>query len=121
MTNPTQAGAPPANPPAFDYVGGTPELDQLLAIEADLYVKRKAIEEQLKDVQARIKGMLTVVMIAPGQPYQRYRIAIPGAVVRELKWTTSRRLNTPAFKADHPDLYAAYSQETGTWKLERAK
>lgn len=122
MTNPTQAGAaPPEAPPVYTYVGGTPELDQLLAMEDDLYTKSKAIEEQLTEVKERIKVALTSVQLAPGRSYQRYRIALPGVAVRLLSWTVSRRLNTPALRADHPDIYEEYVREGGTWKLERER
>jgi len=126
MTTP----APPAAPETYDYVGGTPEIDQLLSIEEDLYTKKKAIEDQLNEVQARIKAALTAVTrpvrdpatgAVTSQPYPAYRISVPGQVARSLKWATSRRLNTPAFKADHPEIYAAYVKEGGTWKLEREK
>lgn len=122
MTNPTQAGAaPPEAPPVYTYVGGTPELDQLLAMEDDLYTKSKAIAEQLDEVKERIKVALTSVQLAPGRSYQRYRIALPGAAVRLLSWTVSRRLNTPALRADHPDIYEEYVREGGAWKLERER
>lgn len=120
---PPVRGTPPA-PPTFDYVGGTPELDQLLAMEDDLNTKAKAIKEQLDEVKDRIKLALTSVQHkpfpnAPGQPFERYRIAIPGAVVRVLKWKTSRRLDTPALRRDHPDIYAAYAKSSGAWELSR--
>jgi len=138
MTTPAPPGTPAATvPETYDYVGGTPEIDQLLSIEEDLYTKKKAIEDQLNEVQARIKAALTAVTrpvkvpIYNGaeiigytdreQPYPAYRISVPGQVARSLKWATSRRLNTPAFKADHPEIYAAYVKESGTWKLEREK
>lgn len=131
MTNPTQAGAaPPEAPPVYTYVGGTPELDQLLAMEDDLYTKSKAIEEQLDEVQKRIKVALTsitrpvrdektgqVVM----QPWPRYRIALVGMAARRLSWKPSTRLDTPTFKAAHPDLYAAYSKTGGSWTMERER
>jgi len=124
------AGTLPAAPETFDYVGGTPELDQLLAIEDDLYVKADAIKKQIEDVKARIKASLTTITrpvrdpatgAITNQPYPAYRIAVPGQVARALKWRTSRRLNTEAFKGDHPDLYLAYSKEGGSWTLERIK
>lgn len=129
MTTPAPPGAPPV-PETYTYVGGTPELDQLLAMEDDLYTKKKAIEEQLNEVQARIKTALTSVTrrvvdeatgLQASLPYPRYRVAVPGQVPRSVTWATSRRLDTPAFRADHPDLYARYSKEGGTWKLEREK
>jgi hypothetical protein len=129
MTTP-QTGAPPAAPETFDYVGGTPEIDQLLAIEEQLYAEKGRTEERLKEVQARIKAALTSVTrpvqdprtgAVTNQPYPAYRIAVPGQIARSLKWTTSRRLDTTAFKGDHPDIYATYVKESGTWKLERAK
>lgn len=127
MTHPELYGLPapppvrdtPPAPPTFDYVGGTPELDQLLAMEDDLHTKAKAIKDQLDEVKDRIKLALTVVSIAPGRPYERYRIAIPGAVVRVLKWKTSKRLDTPALRRDHPEVYAQYAKTSGAWELSR--
>jgi hypothetical protein len=55
------------------------------------------------------------------QPYPAYRISVPGQVARSLKWTTSRRLNTEALKAEQPLIYQTYSKESGTWKLERQR
>jgi hypothetical protein len=129
MTTPPP-GAPPAAPETYDYVGGTPALDQLLAIEDHLHAEQKALEKKLEDVKARIKASLTTITrpvrdpetgAITNQPYPAYRISVPGQVARALKWTTSRRLNTEALKAEQPGIYATYSKESGTWKLERVK
>jgi hypothetical protein len=122
--------APPEAPATFDYVGGDPELDQLLAIEDLLHAELASTKERLDEVKKRIKVALTahtrpVTDPRTGQitqqPYPAYRISVPGQVARALTWATSRRLNTEAFKGDHPDLYAEYSKEGGTWKLERVR
>lgn len=129
MTTPAPPGAPP-EPETYTYVGGTPELDQLLAMEQTFYDRQRELKEHLEEVQARIKTALTSVtrrVVDPATgleaslPYPRYRVAVLGQVERSITWTTSRRLDTPAFRADHPDLYARYSKEGGTWKLEREK
>jgi len=123
---------PPAAPSTYDYVGGNPELDQLLAMEADLYDKSKAIGEQLSEVKDRIKTALTSVThqpwirdLGPGQPtptpFERYRIAVPGFATRVLRWKTSRRIDTKRLKAEQPGLYEAYSKESGAWFLERER
>jgi len=124
MTNPTPAGSAPVqvSPTTFDYVGGTPELDQLLAMEDDLYTKAKAIEEQLKEVKDRIKIALTS-RTRPGSstPFDRYRIGIPGAVARVLRGKVSRRVNTPVLKSRYPEIYDECSTSGGAWYLEREK
>lgn len=122
--------APPEAPATYDYVGGDPTLDQLLAIEDMLHAELASTKERLDEVKARIKVALTahtrpVTDPRTGQtsmqPYPAYRISVPGQVARSLTWATSRRLDTTAFKGDHPDLYAQYAKESGTWKLERVK
>jgi hypothetical protein len=130
MNEPPPGTAPPEAPATFDYVGGDPTLDQLLAIEDMLHAEAKATEERLDEVKKRIKVALTAhtrpvtdpqTGTTSMQPYPAYRIAVPGQAARSLTWKTSRRLNTPAFREDHPDLYEQYSKEGGTWTLERAK
>lgn len=129
MTTPPGTATPEA-PTTFDYVGGDPALDQLLAIEDMLHAELASTKERLEEVKARIKVALTAhtrpvtdprTGATSMQPYPAYRIAVPGQVARSLTWKTSRRLDTPAFKGDHPDLYAQYSKEGGTWTLERVK
>lgn len=127
---------PEQTPSTYDYVGGNPELDQLLAMEEDLYAQAKAVERRQEEVKDRIKIALTSVTrtvrvpVYDGQadraetrqePYERYRIALAGQVARVLRWKVSRRINTSALKKALPDVYAAYSKASGAWYLERDK
>jgi hypothetical protein len=141
MTHPESYGLPAPPPPeqtpsTYAYVGGNPELDQLLAMEVDLYAQAKDLERRQEEVKDRIKIALTSVTrpvttpVYDGQadvpttvnrPYERYRIALPGQVARVLRWKVSRRINTPALKKALPDVYAAYSEASGAWYLEREK
>lgn len=120
----------PAAPSTYDYVGGNPELDQLLAVEDALYVEAADLERRQKEIKDRIKVALTSVTrpVSPNvdtpfspQPYERYRIAVAGAAVRVLRWKVSRRIDSTRLKREQPGLYAAYSKSSGAWYLEREK
>jgi len=125
--HPESYGLPAPPPPeqstasTYDYVGGHPELDQLLAMEEDLYTQAKDLERRQGEIKDRIKIALTSVTRPDRTPYERYRIALPGAVARVLRWKVSRRIDTPRLKKALPDVYAAYSKASGAWYLEREK
>lgn len=114
---------PTAPPPAFDYVGGNPELDALLAEEERAKSELDAAKERHKELADRLKAAFTSVLQATPDPapFNRYNVRVPGQAPRQLAWRTTRRINTNALKAEQPGIYQAYSKEAGAWYWERVK
>lgn len=117
---PTQP-EPVEPPPVLVDVSEAPENDRLVALYRS-YPQAKADADAaaavLKAVTDGIKVELTTR--APDGT-AKFELKGTGGKPLRLSWQVSRRFNTKRFTAEHPDVYEAYREPSGSWKLEPIK
>lgn len=99
-----------------------PEPGSRLESLADQYERLKdrvdADSSELEETTKAIKAELAAA--APGKTNVILESALLSLPLRMLGYV-SRRMNTKALKRDYPQVWADYSSESTTWKLERYK
>lgn len=96
-------------------------LNELLAAYDDAADAADAAKARLGELTQQIKAELTAgATRADGTPYERY-VLMGAQLAKPLKlsWVVTNRLDTKALKAEMPEVAAAYSRASGTWRLER--
>lgn len=95
---------------------GRSRLDQLAALYDEKHAAKEAAEKELKAVTDAIKVELT--QQAPGETSIDL---VSDALQRPLRLlaVTSWRLNSSKMKAEEPELYVRYAEQSTAWKLSR--
>lgn len=105
-------------PPILVDLTGADETDRLVTLY-QAYPQAKADADAaaatLKAITDGIKLELTTR--AP-EGTAKFELKGAGGKALRLTWQVTRRFNTKRFTAEHPDVYEAYRESAGSWKLE---
>lgn len=102
--------------PALQYdVGADSRLEQLVHEYVAAKETADAAAARLKEITDAIKLIVTVdTDSAP-----KVDVLAPGAPPLRVSWIEQWRLDSKRLKAEHPETWVRYAEQSGYWQLKR--